>query len=59
MRSLPSLLAQVNLRVKHCLLALPGVPLGDVKRVMSHPQVPVLASDIDAALRSPTGAEPV
>ena len=30
--------AQVNLKVNHCLLALPGVKREDVKRVMSHPQ---------------------
>jgi arogenate/prephenate dehydratase len=28
----------VNLKVNHCLLALPGVKREDVKRVMSHPQ---------------------
>ncbi len=30
--------AQVNLKVNHCLLALPGVKREDIKRVMSHPQ---------------------
>jgi arogenate/prephenate dehydratase len=32
------MLRQVNLKVRHCLLALPGVSKEDVKRVMSHPQ---------------------
>ena len=30
---------QVGVPVNHCLLALPGVKKGDLKRVMSHPQV--------------------
>jgi arogenate/prephenate dehydratase len=30
--------AQVNLKVNHCLLALPGVKREEIKRVMSHPQ---------------------
>ncbi len=36
--------AQVNLKVNHCLLALPGVKREDVKRVMSHPQARTRAS---------------
>ena len=28
----------MNLKVNHCLLALPGVKREDIKRVMSHPQ---------------------
>ena len=31
-------LAQVNLKVNHCLLVLPGVKREDIQRVMSHPQ---------------------
>ena len=34
-----SFLPQVNLKVNHCLLALPGTTKESIKRVMSHPQV--------------------
>jgi len=32
------IVGEVNFKVDHCLLALPGVKREDVKRVMSHPQ---------------------
>lgn len=33
-----TIVGEVELRVDHCLLAMPGTPLGDVKVVYSHPQ---------------------
>lgn len=32
------IVAEHVFRVEHCLLALPGTKLSDVKKVMSHPQ---------------------
>ena len=32
------IVGEVNFRVRHCLLALPGTEIGDVTRVLSHPQ---------------------
>ncbi|MHB0857969.1 MAG: prephenate dehydratase [Anaerolineae bacterium] len=32
------IVAEHNLRVSHCLIAHPGVPLSDIRRVYSHPQ---------------------
>lgn len=32
------IVGEVYLKVNHCLMALPGTTMGDVKRVMSHPQ---------------------
>lgn len=36
---LPRLALLCTVAVRHCLLALPGVEKGDIKRVLSHPQV--------------------
>lgn len=38
MRHNLSITAEHYLRVRHCLIGLPGATLGDVKRVISHPQ---------------------
>lgn len=35
---LPACLPPFAVAVRHCLLALPGVEKGEIKRVLSHPQ---------------------
>ena len=33
-----SIVGEYHLRVKHCLIALPGVEMGEIRKVISHPQ---------------------
>eukprot|EP00798_Chlamydomonas_sp_ICE-L_P030936 gene30936-35992_t len=33
------IVGETSLAINHCLMALPGTKIGDLKRVMSHPQV--------------------
>jgi prephenate dehydratase len=50
------IVGEVELRVDHCLLALPGTALADVKVVYSHPQA---LAQVETALRQMTGVEVV
>lgn len=33
------IVGETSLAINHCLVALPGTRMSDIKRVMSHPQV--------------------
>jgi len=46
------IVGEVSIEVRHCLLALPGVAAGDLRRVMSHPQA---LSQCDGYLRRMRG----
>ena len=50
------IVGEVELRVDHCLLALPGTALADVKVVYSHPQA---LAQVETALRQMTGVDVV
>src|SRR4051812_5742387 len=50
------IVGEVELRVDHCLLALPGTPLDRIKVVYSHPQA---LAQVETALRQMTGVEVV
>jgi prephenate dehydratase len=48
------IVAEHNLRVSHCLIAHPGVPLSDIRRVYSHPQA---LAQCERSLRALEGIE--
>lgn len=48
------IVAEHNLRVSHCLIAHPGVELGEIRRVYSHPQA---LAQCEHSLRSMAGIE--